>query len=179
MVFYLWQSFPLRERREVFFFLGLIFSFLGDGFLNYEGYFLPGLFSFFTAHIFYVMAFTVKNGIKPLLRNPLTYLTLLYTGLIFNLLQEHLGALKPYVILYMVILFLLVLSVLSRQRSVSQPIYLMGITGAFLFLLSDSVLATHKFAFSIPWAPQIIMATYALAQLLLMRSFLDASGPKN
>ena len=37
--------------------MGLLFSWIGDLLLHFEGYFVPGLISFLTAHIFYIFFF--------------------------------------------------------------------------------------------------------------------------
>jgi alkylglycerol monooxygenase len=39
--------------------------------------------------------------------------------------------------------------------------------GAVVFMLSDSLLATNKFAFALPMAPFWILATYYVAQILI------------
>ena len=40
-------------------------------------------------------------------------------------------------------------------------------TGALLFVISDSVLAVNKFYYSFEWAGVVIMLTYGLAQLFI------------
>ena len=42
--------------------------------------------------------------------------------------------------------------------------------GAFLFVVSDSLLAFGKFYFEYPWNSFAVMSTYILAQLLLIRA---------
>jgi alkenylglycerophosphocholine/alkenylglycerophosphoethanolamine hydrolase len=42
--------------------------------------------------------------------------------------------------------------------------------GAFLFVVSDSLLAFGKFYFEYPWNSFAVMSTYILAQLLLIHA---------
>ncbi|MBL7473644.1 lysoplasmalogenase [Robertkochia sediminum] len=174
MIFFVWKAFPLKNRRSWLFLGGLFFSFLGDGFLNYEGYFLPGLLAFFTAHVCYIAAFSMRKGFRQIWKTPIPYLTLSYAIGVFLWLEPHLGALKPYVVLYMIILVALVIALLSRKAMVSPSAYIIGLVGGYLFLLSDSLLAINKFAAPFFLAPQAIMITYALAQFLLLKSFLTS-----
>ncbi|WP_224490676.1 lysoplasmalogenase [Robertkochia flava] len=171
IAFFIWQYFPVKKRRERTFLLGLIFSFLGDGFLNYEGWFLPGLISFFMAHVCYILTFYCKKGSKNVWHPFFLPGILIWSGIVFRMIYEDLKELKPYVILYMAVLVFMALSMLTRKGKVSSRTYYTGLSGGIFFVLSDSVLAINKFAFTTFLAPQVIMFTYALAQLLLVRSF--------
>lgn len=174
MVFFILQTFPLPGRNQRYFFLGLFFSFLGDGFLNYQGYFLHGLFSFFTAHVFYAIAFLKRKGVRNLVKSIPAYMVLLYSGGVYFLLNPYLGALKPFVILYMIILITVFFTLLTRKSGVDKKVYYTGLTGGVLFLISDSLLAVNKFAFPTWLGPQLVMITYALAQYFLVKSFLES-----
>lgn len=173
MVWLVYKRFPLPGKRDRIYFLALFFSFLGDGFLNYEGYFLPGLLSFFVAHIGYCVVFLKWNGIATALHYKRSLLLLLYAAGVFVFIQNDLGPLKPYVILYMIILLFMVISVLSRKGFTSKSAYTLGVTGALLFLFSDSLLAINKFTYAVPYASQMIMLSYALAQFFLIKSFME------
>lgn len=174
MVFFIWRSFPIKTGRSWLFLSGLFFSFLGDGFLNYEGYFLQGLLAFFTAHVCYIGAFVIRKGLGSVWTNLIFYLTLCYAISLFVWIQPYLGAFKPYVVLYMIILVALVMALLSRKHMVNGSSYVIGLAGGSLFLLSDSLLAINKFAVPFFLAPQAIMITYGLAQGLLLKSFLTS-----
>ncbi|THD68016.1 lysoplasmalogenase [Robertkochia marina] len=173
MVWLVYKRFPLPGKRDRIFFLALFFSFLGDGFLNYEGYFLPGLLSFFIAHICYCVIFLKWNGISTALHYKRSAPLLLYAVGVFLFIQNDLGPLKAYVILYMIILLLMVISVLSRKGLTTKTAFTLGVSGALLFLFSDSLLAINKFTYAIPYASQMIMFSYALAQFFLIRSFFE------
>ena len=177
ILFFIWQAYPLKLWKERIFLLGLIFSLLGDGFLNYEGYFLPGLLSFFAAHVCYIITFFHKNGFKKIFHPVVFTGILIWTAMVYMLINGNLDALKPYVILYMFILILMALTMLSRKDMVSRAAFYSGLFGGLLFLLSDSVLAINKFAYNTFMGSQVIMLTYALAQLLLVRSILLQNTP--
>ena len=49
--------------------------------------------------------------------------------------------------------------------------------GAGCFMLSDSLLATNKFAFAVPMAQFWVLATYYVAQILIARNALGKSEP--
>jgi uncharacterized membrane protein YhhN len=157
--------------------LGFFFSWLGDislMFQNTEPYFLLGLASFFLAHVCYIMAFRLwifDNMEIPLLkRHPWMIVLLVLYGIgYFRLLEPGLGQLKIPVIAYMAVIVLMVIMALNRFKKVTRRGYAMIVAGAFLFLLSDSILAYNKFIDRIDFAGIWIMITYSFAQLLIMR----------
>lgn len=46
------------------------------------------------------------------------------------------------------------------------------LVGAILFVLSDPILALHKFYRPLPYASLLIMSAYAVAQLLIVTGFI-------
>lgn len=172
ILFFTWQAYPLKGYRKWFMLLALLFSFAGDGFLNYEGYFLPGLLSFFTAHLFYILVFFQRKNLRKILHPLILPLILICALGVYFTIADNLNALKPYVVIYMMVLSAMVLSLLTRKGLVSGFSYSYGILGGILFLLSDSILAINKFAVDTFLGSQSIMLTYALAQYFLLLSFL-------
>ena len=172
ILYFLIRRYPIQNGREWLFLGGLIFSFLGDGFLNYEGYFIQGLGCFFIAHVFYIMTFLHKKGLTRALS--LKHLLILggFATVIFISIANHLGALKPYVTLYMIIIILMVVSLLTRKAYTPRTTYLIGLAGGIFFLISDSLLALNKFGHPFIGANQMIMITYGIAQFLLLRTML-------
>lgn len=152
----------------------LFFSWAGDLFLLFDSretnYFILGLLSFLTAHIFYILLFLkLKKALQPHRKwNPLIILLLLlYTGSLFVLLYPTLGALKIPVIIYAAVLCSMLLTALhafSLQTTAGKNV----IAGAVLFVASDSLLAINKFYQPFSAASLAIMGTYGLAQLAIV-----------
>jgi uncharacterized membrane protein YhhN len=143
-------------------FITLFFAWLGDVFLLLPGnsalYFQLGLGSFLVMQIAYIRQFIQLGALRrsyfliPVLIYVLGFLGFLYPNLP--------TALVPPVILYALALG----SMLYFAFQISHlPLRL----GAFLFVVSDSLLAFGKFYFEYPWNSFAVMSTYILAQLLL------------
>ena len=158
---------------------GLIFSWLGDGLLLFESsdplFFVAGLASFLTTHIFYIIYFLrIRSSTASLLKKqPLLILPVIgYAVALVWLLFPHLGALKIPVMAYAgVISAMLICSLYAygKINNASGNAYLLG---AAAFVLSDSLLAINKFYQPIPYAGVFIMLTYCAAQYLIVRGFM-------
>ena len=158
---------------------GLIFSWLGDGLLLFESsdplFFIAGLASFLTTHIFYIIYFLrIRSSTASLLKKqPLLILPVIgYAVALVWLLFPHLGALKIPVMAYAgVISAMLICSLYAygKINNASGNAYLLG---AAAFVLSDSLLAINKFYQPIPYAGVFIMLTYCAAQYLIVRGFM-------
>ncbi|NND16539.1 MAG: lysoplasmalogenase [Eudoraea sp.] len=166
------QKFEL-SRLKYYLLAGLIFSLTGDILLmftrNSELYFLLGLGAFLLAHVCYILAFVRRGYLTPR-RLPIgIFLVTAYAIVIYWNISDGLGDKLPYVIAYMLILWLLTVAAFMRKPYVSQPSYQLVLAGALFFMLSDSLLAWDKFKESIPLGGIAIMATYGLAQWFLVR----------
>ena len=166
------QKFDL-SRLKHYLMAGLIFSLMGDVLLmfisNSEYYFLFGLFVFLLAHICYILAFVRRGYFKPGHLPLGIILITAYAIFIFWNISDGLGENQPYVIAYMLILWLLVTVAFMRKGYVPLRSYQFVLAGALFFMLSDSLLAWDKFNESIPLGGIAIMATYGLAQWFLIR----------
>ncbi len=153
--------------------LALFFSWAGDILLMFqdkaEVYFLLGLSSFLLAHVCYIIFFhrvRVKENIKSNLW--LLVLVVFYYAFLISWLSPYLGDKKIPVRIYgIVISFMLMLAMhmlFSRHKTAGR--WMMA--GAFLFVISDSVLAINKFYQPFKTADIVIILTYGLAQLLIV-----------
>lgn len=141
----------------------LLFAWLGDVFLLIPGnsalYFQLGLGSFLVMQLAYIRLF-IKLGATRL-----TYLlipVLVYVVGFLGFLYPNLpGALVPPVLVY-------ALALGSMLYFAFQISSVQLRVGAFLFVVSDSLLAFGKFYFEYPWNSFAVMSTYILAQLLLI-----------
>jgi uncharacterized membrane protein YhhN len=150
----------------------LFFSWLGDVLLMFQDqnslFFLLGLSAFLVAHIFYIVFFhsiRVKEMIKSNLW--LLLIVVIYYGVLINVLSPYLGNMKLPVRIYgIVISFMLLLAMhmgFIKNKIAGQ--WMLG--GAFLFVISDSLLAINKFYQSFEPAGILIILTYGLAQLFI------------
>ncbi|MEO7266179.1 MAG: lysoplasmalogenase [Ferruginibacter sp.] len=171
------------SQKRSYIIAALFFSFIGDSFLLLEKreplFFIFGLASFLITHILYTIYFLRLKQIhpSPLKTNWYIFLLILFygAGLVF-LLYPLLGALKIPVLLYATIICLMLISSFHVYKSVAPATGLQFITGALLFVISDSFLAINKFYQPFQLAPFLIMLTYCAAQFLIARGFTSQEG---
>jgi uncharacterized membrane protein YhhN len=147
------------ERRWVVAGLGL--SLVGDVALLWpERGFLPGLVSFLCAHAAYLVAFTRRTRLaaRPA---PFAAYALVAGGILAMLWPGVPAGLRAPVVAYVVFL-----AAMAAQAGVVALVRRTGVlaAGGALFVLSDALLATHKFHGALPLAPLCILATYWAAQ---------------
>jgi uncharacterized membrane protein YhhN len=162
-----WQQWSLtRENVHKLFIIGLVFSALGDFFLDYDrvNWFIFGLGSFLVAHLFYIFS------LKPLkLKHmPIFVLYCLYGAGMFSFIYGGLGELFIPVLVYMTVLLLMGVTTLLSEKS---NIWL--IIGGISFILSDSLIGLNQFYQEIPYASFWIMTTYYLAQFSLVKGMFE------
>ncbi|MBT8235908.1 MAG: lysoplasmalogenase [Bacteroidia bacterium] len=166
------QKFELARLKQ-YLMAGLIFSLTGDVLLMFvrssEYYFLFGLLVFLLAHICYILAFVRRGYFKPRHLPLGIVLVTAYAAFIYWKISDGLGENQPYVIAYMLILWLLAVTAFMRRSYVSLPSYQYVLAGALFFMFSDSLLAWDKFNQSIPFGGIAVMATYGIAQYCLIR----------
>jgi uncharacterized membrane protein YhhN len=180
MVFY---HLALKGKYVVFhrlMMIGLFFSWLGDTILesanlntipvSLDLLFIGGLGSFLLTHIFYFFAFNVPEGKNTILstRKHLVLPVVLYGIVMIYFLYDNLGGMKTPVITYTLIIILMLLSALNREGKVNGKSYNLVLSGALLFVISDSLLAVNRFHGSIGNAGVLIMISYVAAQYLII-----------
>lgn len=158
---------------------GLIFSWLGDMFLLFENsnalFFIFGLVCFLITHIFYIIYFNKIKSDKPslLFKQPLSAIFVIGYGIFLVwLLFPYLAELKIPVMVYALVICTMLLCSIHIFYKVNTPANRYYLTGAFLFVLSDSILALNKFYFSFTLAGVFIMLTYCAAQYFIVRGFI-------
>jgi uncharacterized membrane protein YhhN len=157
-------------------FIGLIFAWIGDVLLVMQernsSFFIFGLIAFLLCHVFYIRAFTLDFKSKPAQKNPfLIWAIIVFTAFcaaLFIYLRPHLGAMEIPVLIYAIIISIMAIMSVSRFGRVSLFSFEIVFYGAVLFLFSDSMLAYNKFVQPLPNAGLIIMASYMLAQYLIV-----------
>jgi uncharacterized membrane protein YhhN len=143
--------------------VGLWCSLAGDVFLLWpkEG-FLPGLVSFLLAHLAYLWAFT---RVQRFAARPLVFVGYaLVAALILSQLWPGVpGALRVPVVAYVLCLASMAAQAAVLWRSGAARGAVLALGGA-LFMTSDALLATNKFASALPLANLWILASYWAAQ---------------
>ncbi|MFC7686134.1 lysoplasmalogenase [Ureibacillus sp. GCM10028918] len=143
--------------------LALIFCAFGDYTLQW---FILGLSCFLVGHLFYIRAFLSEKGTTA----PRWIIILLAIyGLSMmiwigsSLIEENKIILAIAVSAYMIVILVMGSTSFRTGSKVA-------VSGALLFIISDSVLAINKFMFSVDYSHQIIMLTYYSAQILMALS---------
>lgn len=157
-----------KKNKLNLFILGLVFSLLGDFFLEYDrvNWFIFGLGSFLVAHIFYILAFFPIKKRKNI--NVVYYL--IYGFLMFFIISPGLDDLFIPVLVYMTVLLIMgIITLISDQSNIWL------VLGGVSFIVSDSMIGIDKFSTPIPFAAFFIMLTYYTAQYLLVKGFLKKS----
>ncbi|AEL25096.1 lysoplasmalogenase [Cyclobacterium marinum] len=154
---------------------GLFFSFLGDTLLLNKDLFLYGLGAFFMTHVCYIIAFKLTqnqtlnlfkvNFIKMFVYNLPLYIL---TAFIYFLIHAQLNELKIPVIIYTMAIVMMVTMARERYGRTNSASFWQLFIGAFLFFISDSLLALDRFFYPIIDGDLYIMGTYILGQLLII-----------
>ncbi len=157
----------MENPKPALFFTAL-FALLGDVFLMLPDsalYFQLGLGSFLIMQLSYIRLFAKQASEEAWLpahaRKPLAGV-IIYVFSFLAFLNPHLvSGMKIPVTLYAFALgAMLYFAVRLRNQLI--------VWGAFLFVVSDSVLAFGKFYYSFPGISSVVMSTYIVAQLLLI-----------
>ena len=168
------------KKDKLFFILiaGLFFSWAGDVLLEYKSpsvsLFLPGLASFLMARIMYIILFFSTPGKNMSLIRFLFFTGLLsvYGATLFSIISEYLGGMRFPVMIYAFTILLMLLGALNRINKVNRKSYILTVCGAFLFVLSDSLLAINRFGYDFSFSGPAVMSTYLAAQFLIVEGIL-------
>jgi uncharacterized membrane protein YhhN len=173
LIYFIVATTGVKNRFKIWVLLALFFSWVGDVLLMFEvrdsGFFIVGLSSFLLAHFFYIIFFN-KVRSSELIDGKwwLLLIVVLYYGFFITFISPYLGDMKLPVRIYAVmisIMFMLAMHMLYLKYS---RVGILMMTGALLFVISDSVLAINKFYEAFEPAGFIIMLTYGSAQLLIV-----------
>lgn len=175
VIAYAWQRRAGRADVWRWVLIGLVFSLGGDIALMWpkEG-FLPGLVSFLLAHLAYLWAFTRERRFAA---RPLPFVGYgAIAAVILALLWPGVpGPLRAPVVAYVVCLASMAAQAAVLWRTGVARAGVLALGGA-LFLASDALLATNKFAGPLPAASLWTLATYWSAQWCIA-SWLPAAAP--
>ncbi len=172
LAYFILQLRTVRSSLKKWVIAALFFSWIGDVLLMFQDdhslFFLLGLSAFLLSHIFYIFFFhfiRLKENVKN--RWYIVLIVALYYVIIKKILSPYLGDMKLPVSIYAVFIsfmFMLALHVFFIKNKIAGGLMM---TGALLFIISDSVLAINKFYQSFEMAGIVIILTYGLAQLFI------------
>ena len=171
MAIYLSLQNPRKPILKDFILLGLFFSWIGDVLLQSENLFVPGLISFLTAHIFYIVFFVKTKSSQTSffkLRPIMLIAVMAYLVEFMNILWPTLGGMKIPVLFYGITISTMLSAALWQYQKLDNKTALFFIIGAILFVTSDSLLALNRFKEPFAMAGVSIMSTYILAQLFIV-----------
>ncbi|KOO09361.1 lysoplasmalogenase [Vibrio hepatarius] len=156
--------------------VGLIASAIGDLFLMHpKDKFIEGLSCFLCAHILYSYAFFTQ------IEQPLTLwlpAVLFSVGLIvYLLLLPTLDNMKLPVAVYTSAILVMAWGATEVWLEAEHPLAAYGAMGAFIFIVSDLVLAIDRFRTTSAFSRHVVMVTYYTAQVLLTLSALGIYRP--
>jgi uncharacterized membrane protein YhhN len=154
--------------------LALLFSWGGDVLLMFQEkqsiFFLLGLSSFLLAHVFYIIFFHKLRLQEQIKVKPwLLLVVVIYYAALIGWLYPYLGDMKMPVTTYGIVISFMLMLALNMLFLPNKKAGYWMIAGALLFVGSDSVLAINKFYQSFGYADVIIMLTYGLAQLFIIK----------
>jgi uncharacterized membrane protein YhhN len=142
---------------------GLVFSLAGDIALLWpKDGFLPGLVSFLFAHLAYLIGFT-RHRRLAIARLPFAFYAFVAGGILALLWPGVPGTLRLPVAIYVLCLASMAAQAAVLWRTGVERAGVLALGGA-LFVASDALLATNRFAAALPAASLWNLASYWLAQ---------------
>jgi uncharacterized membrane protein YhhN len=152
---------PADDTVRVWLVIALVFCVAGDVFLMLpRDAFVPGLASFAVAQVLFTVSFAVSGTTTLRLVIGLVIVAsgsaLLARRFIGALRRTQQSALIAPIVIYMMVISAMVIGAIAGGSA-------LAITGAILFLISDSLIAEERFVEQRRWQPMTIIVTYHLA----------------
>jgi hypothetical protein len=180
LYFYVQPFFASAANIKYFILVGLFGSFLGDAFLLSDALFIPGMIAFMTTHIFNILFFhrlTPTTGASKVKLYVAIVLLAIFCAFVYLFLKDAMGTLIYPILVYM--LLISISAIYSVRASLNTKATMIAdlfwTPGMLFFIASDAVLAFNKFYWStespIDNIGLVTMATYGIAQLLLVKGF--------
>jgi uncharacterized membrane protein YhhN len=155
---------PHLASRRAAFVVALVFSLAGDVFLMLPvDAFIPGLASFFAAHVAYIVGLRFVHPHSWALFAGVLFVSTYAGSLGLRVLRGAPRDLRIPVIAYIGVISVMVAFAIGTGPALASA-------GAIVFLVSDTLIAWNRFVRPLRWAPVAIMVTYHLAQAALVAS---------
>lgn len=172
-LFFISETRAVHSSLKKLIIAALIFSWLGDVLLMFENFqesfFIYGLVSFLITQVFYILFFEKIIIREKLKQRYWIFLPVIafYIALIL-VLSPTLGDLNWPVRIYGIVICYMLIKALQAGWIRNRLTAFYFISGAVLFVISDSVLAWNRFYQPFEYSGILIMTTYGMAQLLLV-----------
>jgi uncharacterized membrane protein YhhN len=174
------ESFPTKKILLI----ALTFSWIGDIILLFvnkgELYFIFGLVAFLLSHIVYIVLFSKQQTTRINDNKVVFWLGILailaYFFIMIDTLFPKLGDLKIPVVVYAVVITTMLFFAFKGSLKWIIPANNYILIGAIVFVSSDSILAFNKFYAPITHSSFFIMATYCMAQYLIVKGILKLNA---
>ena len=164
----------VSARRSKLYLGALFFSLLGDIFLlDKEGQFLLGIGAFLVTQILFIILVLKRSSAfskSNLIWSAIPFL--IYLVLLMRTLAPELDDLFYPVLIYGSVISVFGITALNYHLNQRNAESLILLSGALLFIVSDSMIALNKFYSPHMIYPVAIMLTYALAQYMICHSML-------
>lgn len=184
-IIYFLIRFLSRRKFYKLILIAFVFSWLGDILLLGQSigelFFVGGLSAFLIAHILYIFYFKKSSSIKSVKHQGIYFLQIatVFIAVSFYLLMfTSLGELWVPVLIYVAAIGLMGVTALERYGRVNMDAFSYTVIGAFVFILSDSIIGYDKFVASIPFAQSLIMTFYCYAQFMILKGFVALGDRK-
>ena len=170
---------PGKNRLHTLMLAGLFFSWAGDVVLEFSdnngNLFLLGLVCFLLAHIMYFTVFLLTPGKNSILTNRIWLLipVIIYGLILIFYLYPDLAKMRLPVILYAAVILTMLSGAINRFEKVNRKSYYLVLSGAVLFVISDSSIAINKFSHPFESSGIVIMSTYIAAQYLIVAGYIS------
>ena len=162
-----WAEIPLLG-------IALAFSSLGDILLEFPGLFVWGLASFLVTHLLYIVLFRRYWREPAGLRAWIGMAGVGAYSVAFLSILGPLGNLRIPVDFYIGAITVMVMASIRATWSTR-----MVVTGALLFLLSDSVLGFDRFVWHVPFRNFVVWPTYYVGQLAIALGVLRSQAARS
>jgi uncharacterized membrane protein YhhN len=170
---------PLKNRLHLFMLAGLFFSWAGDLTLEFSqdnsNMFIAGLICFLLTHVMYFTVFLNTPGKNCILSSRIYLLlpVIIYGVTLVYFLYDDLADMRLPVIFYAIVLLTMLSGAINRIEKVGQKSYWLVLSGAILFVISDSAIAINKFSVHFASSGVFIMSTYIVAQYLILAGYIN------
>lgn len=179
---YFHSDFPSKK----FLLTALTFSWFGDIILLFadrdEMYFIIGLIAFLLSHITYILLFNKQIKPKNTKNKAVFWMgvtaIIMYLIVMIAMLLPSLGDLTIPVFVYALVISTMLLFAFKGFLMWKSPANWYIVTGAVIFVSSDSILAFNKFYKPVVLSSFLIMLTYLVAQYLIVSGILKLNQKK-
>ena len=166
------------RRADVLLLGALAASLAGDVFLMLSGYFIPGLVAFLIAHLIYLALlrqdapwFPSRRALAATLSVGVAMYAFLWAGGLP-------AGLRGPVAAYVLVIALMAAQAMGRALWLRHSPATLVAIGTGFFMLSDALLATHRFVSPLPMSQVWVLGTYYAAQVLIVAGVLRGRSPK-